>query len=258
MSEKYINYKFIGECIMKKLVTFIITGLLTCGLTSCTTKDSQQIVPDISTSEVSLSTTSANEPSISIKTSDESLQNSLKAYNDVLQNKAKFNTTFYAEDATKTLFLNQLLSSGSETFRILNFSVLDMDGDGTPEVVMQYCLSADCPYPDYVEVLHYNNGTIYGYNFSYRGLYGLKDDGTFCWSNGSDDNGCAKLRFTSNAYEYDNLGYTKPNVPTSYFVNNQPVNESEYNDFINNQDNKKDVTWLDFTDENIHNQLSAN
>ncbi len=107
--------------------------------------------------------------------------------------------------------------------------------------------------------LHYSNGSVYGYNFSYRGLYCLKSDGTFYWSNGSDDNGYSKLRFTSNNCEYDDLGYCKPNVPTkSYFINNQTVTESEYHAFIKSQDDKEDAIWYDFTKENIGSQLSTN
>lgn len=179
------------------------------------------------------------------------------AYKNVLQNIVEFITTSYAENGTKTIFLDQILNNGFDTFRFVNFTVLDMDGDKTPEVVIQYCLTGDYPYPDFVEVLHYSESTVYGYNFSYRGLYRLKIDGSFNWSNGSNDNGYSKLRFTSDNCENVVIGYCKPNLPTeSYFINNQTVTESEYDAFIKSQDDKEDAIWYDFTEENIDKQLS--
>lgn len=177
------------------------------------------------------------------------------AYKHVLENQAEFSTTSYAKNGTKTIYLDQLLNDG--TYKFLNFAVLDMDGDKIPEIVIQYGLTGDAPYPDYVEVLHYSDETVYGYNFSYRGLYQLKNDGTFNWSSGADDNGYSKLRFTTNGLEIDDIGHIKPNPPShSYFIDNQTVTESEYKTFMETQDNKADVIWYDFTKENIEDQLS--
>ncbi len=139
---------------MKKLVSLILIGLLVGGMTSCATNDSQQIAPDISTSTLSssITPTSAASSSISTLNDTQSPKNPFIAYNDVLQNKTEFITTSYAENGTKTIYLNQLLNDGLDTFKFLNFAVLDMDGDEIPEVVIQYCLTVDYPYPDYVEV----------------------------------------------------------------------------------------------------------
>ena len=42
-----------------------------------------------------------------------------------------------------------------------------MDGDEVPEVVLE--LSVDNN-PEFYEVLHYMDDTVYGYNITYRGL----------------------------------------------------------------------------------------
>ena len=245
---------------MKKLVSLILISLLlVVGLTSFAINTSQQSALDTSAGTLSsdilsspITQASTAGSSTSTLNDTQSPQKPFLAYKDVLQNKTEFSTTSYAENGTKTIYLDQLLND--DTFKFLNFAVLDMDGDKTPEIVIQYCLTGDYPYPDYVEVLHYSDGIVYGYNFSYRGLYCLKNDGTFNWSNGADDNGYSKLRFTSNNCEYDDIGYCKSNLPTgSYFIDNQTVTESEYQAFIKNQDNKKDAIWYDFNKKNIDN-----
>lgn len=63
-------------------------------------------------------------------------------------NKTELITTSYAENGTKTIYLNQLSNDGLDTFKFLNFAVLDMDGDEIPEIFIQYCLTGYYPYPD--------------------------------------------------------------------------------------------------------------
>lgn len=236
---------------MRKLVALILISLLVGSLSSCGVNAEQSALE----TSTALPNNTGGSISSNLKNTQSS-ENPFLAYKNVLQSKAEFITTSYAETGTKTIYLNQLLDNGFDSFKLLNFAVLDMDGDEIPEVVIQYCLARDNPYPDYVEVLHYSNGTVFGYNFSYRGLYCLKNDGTFHWSNGADDNGYSKLRFTSNNCEYDVIGYCKPSLPTSsYIIDEQTVTESVYHTFIENQDHKEDAIWYDFTEENIDNQI---
>jgi len=237
---------------------FLLSFVLICCV--ITTSCKKEVTTDISSTATVIPTQILPSPDISSSTlsDNQDPKNPLSAYKDVLQNKTEFITTLYEENGTKTIYLDQLLDDGLNNYKFLNFAVLDMDGDELPEVVIQYCLTNDYPYPDFVEVLHYSKDTVYGYNFGYRSLYGLKTDGTFRWSGGADDDGYSKLRFTSNNYEYDDIGYRKPNYPNpSYFINNQTVTESAYNDFIKSQKDKKDAIWYDFTEENIDNQLST-
>ncbi len=234
---------------MKKIVSrVIISCFLLAGLAGCSSKDKQRTLDS-----------TANELSSTPDTSligDQSKQTALLAYMDVMLNKVQLITTSYAESGTKTIYLNQLLKEGADSFQFINFAVLDMDGDKIDEVVIQYSLTASYPYPDYVEVLHYREGTVYGYNFSYRGLYGLKNDGSFMWSNAADDNGYATLQFPSYNWEYVNIAYNKPNLNNEpYVINYQTVTKSDYDTFIKSQEEKEDVIWYEFNEENIKAQL---
>ena len=184
----------------------------------------------------------------------------LEAYKAVLQNKVNF----FSTDTNKNVYLKNFLTNKEiygATFKITHFTVLDMDGDKIPEVVLE--LSVGNNNPMCFEVLHYMNGKVYGYNIVYRGLEELKTDGTFGYSSGASDNGRGKLRFESNAYETDILGYSKSsqnndNITISYFINNKPIAEESFNSFMKEERGKKDVVWYEFSQKNIEIELSKN
>ena len=58
---------------------------------------------------------------------------------------------------------------------ILNKAILDMDGDGINEYVIQ------SETKDHI-VLHYNNGKVYSYCFDRSNFYNLNTDGSFYWT----------------------------------------------------------------------------
>lgn len=183
----------------------------------------------------------------------------LDAYKAVLQNK----TEFFSTDNKKKIYLNDFLTNEEiygTVFKVTHFTVLDMDGDKVPEVVLELSVGNQ---PEFYEVLHYMNDTVYGYLIVYRGLEGLKADGTFSYSSGAADNGFGKLKFESDAYKVDILGYSKSNqsdtnLIISYFINNKPVTKESYDSFMNEQLGKKDAVWYDFSQKNIETELSIN
>lgn len=180
----------------------------------------------------------------------------LKAYKAVLQNK----TEFFSTDSKKKLYLNKFLTNEEiygAIFTVTHFTVLDMDGDKKPEVVLELSVNNK---PQFYEVLHYMDDTIYGYLIVYRGLERLKADGTFSYSNGAADNGIGKLEFGSDAFKTNILGYSKssPGGVISYFINNKTVTIKSFDSFINEQSKKKDAVQYKFSQENIETKLSAN
>ena len=100
-----------------------------------------------------------------------------------------------------------------------DFAVVDMDGDGVPEVVLMYD-------PGELKVFRVEKGTIYGYDFSFRGMNGIKADGTFYWSNDAGSSGVGKQTFSGTKTETKKLADS-------------------------NQDNKTDAEWLDFNETNV-------
>jgi hypothetical protein len=182
----------------------------------------------------------------------------LEAYKAVLQNKLKFVST----DNKKEVYLNNFLAieEAGVTLKILHFTILDMDGDNIPEVVLEL---GKAEYPDYYEVLHYMNGSVYGYIQGVRGFENPKTDGTFKWANSADNTGYGKLRFESDASENDVLGYRdsifdgNKTYTDTFFIKNKPATEEEYNSFSKEENRKKDVVWYDFSQKNIETVLSS-
>lgn len=177
----------------------------------------------------------------------------LESYKAVLQNKNKFIST----DEKNNVYLNDLLTNGKvfdAIFKIKRFTVLDLDDDKIPEVVLEL---ATGEYPQFYEILHYMAGTVYGYIKGNRQFNSLKVDGTFGWAGSAAYNGFGKLRFKPEASEIDDLGYRdsifdgKSTYTDKLIINNKPVTEESYDSFRKQQDEKQDVVWNEFSQQNI-------
>jgi hypothetical protein len=187
----------------------------------------------------------------------------LEAYKAVLQNKVNFITDFVSTDDKKKVYLNDLLTYeeiDEITFKATEFTVIDLDGDKIPEVVLGLAITPN-EYPEFYEVLHYMNGSVYGYIQGNREFNSLKTDGTFGWAGSAFYNGYGKLRFESNACETDIMGYKDTSSDNdsarTYFINNKPVTEESYDSFRKEEDEKKDVVWYEFSQKNIETELNG-
>ena len=120
----------------------------------------------------------------------------MEAYKAVLKNEM----TFYSVNNNKNYKLNEFdYWNDTDTFplEVYRFAVVDMDGDGTPEVVLELTTGFDGSY----EVLHYDGGTVYGFNFPFRGMLDLSKDGMYLGSNGADDSCILKAGSIKNTYK---------------------------------------------------------
>ena len=125
----------------------------------------------------------------------------MRAYMEVFKNNAGFymcETSYVGDQAIrryqgKHTLLRELLSDDSDSDyagrAVEQFAVVDMDGNGVPEVVIE--LSRDGERI----VFHYKDGKIYGFGFSYRGMNESKKDGTFTGSSGADSSSIDRLEF---------------------------------------------------------------
>jgi len=148
-------------------------------------------------------------------------------------------------------FLAETAESG-KTLTPARFAILDLDGDGIPEAVVE--LSDEYPY--FYQILHFENGVLYGNFLSVREFGDLKEDGSFAWSGGAGDNGYGRLRFNASEYVVEKLAYIQTStdgddVSVSYYIGDEPVTREEYDAFVSEQENKPAARWRDYTQENI-------
>lgn len=145
----------------------------------------------------------------------------------------------------------------SITVNPIKFVVIDLDGDSKEEIVLWLQVNGIFDYG--FEILHYQNEEIYGYTLPYRVFMNLKTDGTFLFEGSADDFGIGKLIFSTTGYSiseqvYSQLQYNSNNIlAIQYFANGETCSEDEFNDAINSQEQKTDVTWHDLSAENINN-----
>lgn len=178
----------------------------------------------------------------------------LEAYKDVLENKSEFYSTQDKKDVLLSDFFVDLGNSvGSNVnFKATHFAILDMDGDKVPEVVVEVSLYS----PVYFEILHFMNGTVYGYNIPHLGFEMLKSDGTFWSLEGTSGSRCETLIFNSNTYETDVLAYIESsnienNINVSYFINNNSVTKESFMTYMYEHKQKPNAPWHEFSQANI-------
>ena len=138
---------------------------------------------------------------------------------------------------------------------ITRFALLDLDGDGADELVLNIDYSGD---EEYVVLTCYD-GTVYANQVVYRGFLTPKADGTVAWSNGAFDNGYARFRFENGVLVYDDFAAVSSDDSGSvtYTLNGESVSEEDFDAFIAEQNAKDDLAWTDFTVEALSAALAG-
>ena len=132
-----------------------------------------------------------------------------------------------------------------------SFAVLDVDGDGKLDVVLNVTVNG--------EVLGYlvltsADEVICAYGFYYRAMIGLKEDGSFSFSSSAAESGVATFYKDENRdAQYNVLAESKldENGNVVYFVNGEAADEDAFTAVINAQNEKADVTFVPATAENL-------
>ena len=175
----------------------------------------------------------------------------MEAYKAVLQNKA----TFYSTDDKKDYKLNEFdywSEDSNYPLQVVRFAVIDMGDDGIPKVVLELTTGFDGAF----EVLHYEDGRVYGFNRPYRGMLDLTADGIYEGSNGAADSGFYKASIKKESYKEEALGYSKSGADgsESYTVGQSKVTKGQWDEFLGKMwahARENAAVWHDFTDENI-------
>lgn len=184
----------------------------------------------------------------------------MSIYKAVLQDKIPFVST----DLNKDLHLSQIKQaiSSDENIkaRITKFALVDLENDSIPEVILKLAVNDNEDYG--YEVLSYIDGNVYGYTLWYRQFMDIKEDGTFSFSGGASDYGFGRIILSEDGYAIDEITYSETIYDSdntqniSFYVDKENATQEEFTKAINSQSDKKDVTWYDFTDENMEKILT--
>lgn len=171
------------------------------------------------------------------------LTEALADYRGVLMNEYS-----YVSEEGKLVFL-------SESERpYTQFAILDMDGDGLPEVAV---------FNDWETLILHHQSDVkdcWGYVLAYRAINQLKADGTFSFSSSAAESGHGRLAFHGpgdyTVAEYA-CSHIRDNTHELYFVvNGQEVGEAAFQAELARQDRKTSAVWYDLTQENIRRILT--
>ena len=177
-------------------------------------------------------------------------------YRSVLLGKSNFICTDLENKSLNISEIGQAITADdSAAVSVVKFAVIDLDDDGEDETVLWLQNGMyDCGF----EILHEQNGEIFGYTLWYRAFMELKADGTFMFSSGAADSGIGKMSFSETGYSINSQadsqsGYNSENELTvEYFINNEPCSEDEFYDRISAQEQKANAEWYDLSEDNVN------
>lgn len=166
----------------------------------------------------------------------------LKAF----QGEGYFYSTAFGKKLTFDNYLVDPVTESGLTLEISQFAVVDLDGDGINEVVLQLILD------EHVEagraIFHCQDGKVYEYELPVRGLWHIKTDGTFEEYDGVGARGYGRISFTDKEYKSEFFTYCRSN---RFFVDNKETSEAAFWDAVDQQDGKADVAWNNFSNSDL-------
>ena len=186
-------------------------------------------------------------------TYEESLNAAMDAYGQVLRNEEKIyfpTQELHEEQDSEMLLIEYFIKEQyyDPVFGVFNFTIVEMDGDGMPEVIVEWEANG------LRVVLHYNDGIVYGHIFPYKSMTIIKKDGTFDWMQGAANGGIAMLEFTGRYCELVDLficDSTQYDESDLLLINGVSVSLEEWYSTFSNWRELEDVEWHELNDENI-------
>ncbi|MBD9252010.1 hypothetical protein EGR95_03820 [bacterium] len=138
---------------------------------------------------------------------------------------------------------------------IKRFALLDLDGDGADELVLNIDFSGE---EEYVILTCYD-GAVYANQVVHRGFLTPKADGTVAWSNGAFDNGASRARFENGVLVYEDFSSMSEGSDGNavYTLNGESIDETAYSAFLDEQAAKDDLAWTEFSVDAVNAALAG-
>ncbi len=207
---------------MKKYIAFLLCLIMILSLFSCKSNQDQDTLPPNENTDSSHildddSTNEISEAEIAMEMFEAAINNEIYVFDDQLGEISLNDCRFLTNNVTV----------GECEF--INKAILDMDGDGINEYIIQSGNEADHI------VLHYYDGKVYSYSFGVTEFRHLNTNGTFYWSLHVNNWVCGLNRLIFNGssitiekiYEV-NISEDEDN--DAYYIEGKPVTYEEFRD----------------------------
>ena len=197
---------------MRKYVAFLLCFVMIVSLFSCElNKDQDTPSQNENTSSESVENDDTNNTPTQISEAEKAMQ----MYESAIKGEiCVFDEVLGEVKLEDCRFLSNNLRLGE--CEILNKAILDMDGDGINEYVIQ------SPNKDHI-VLHYYNGKVYSYCFDKSDFYNLNTDGSFYWSDSYESenwtHGLNQIMFDGESLNIKEIYRIKHIAPFDFYEN---------------------------------------
>lgn len=186
------------------------------------------------------------------------LQEELLAYWLVLNSKKPFVSTnegsqeFYWDEYFWDMgrpYWNQ----GSWVGRMSHFLLVDMDGDGSFELVLDGFVGT-------TQLFHYEDGVVYSWQLSYRGMKNIKINGVYNGSSSAGIGGWYRItEFHGDSYTKETLAYLNTNYideeKSYYEVEGREVSSDEFYAYAEQLRDLEEAETFDFTEDLLEEKL---
>ncbi len=134
------------------------------------------------------------------------------------------------------------------------FCIADMDGDGSPEIILR--LNEDFGF----ELLRYENGLVYGFPFVYRAMEDITAGGDIHGSSGAEDYGWYRVRFLAGTMETQEIcwKHVDENYSFHWTVDGKDVPEEAFVKRYDEISAQTRLAFTEYTQANLDAAMAAN
>lgn len=170
------------------------------------------------------------------------ISENMLAYWLVLNSKKPF---ISANEGGQDFYWNEYfwcLSEPDPMFTIYHFGIVDLDNDGIEEMVLS-------GFPETTQILDYQEGKVYSYQFVFRGMAGISVNGVYSSSSAADIGGFHRIYLDKGTYEEETLAY----MEGEYFeVEGLEATADEFFAYTETFVKAEKIENMDFTEEMLN------